>query len=98
MAVPHANRVLSHLFDIRNIIGALLAIYGVVLTIVGIAPGVLRTHADPAAAANRSDLYVGTDANWWVGLVLVGVAAGFFVWALVRPLRADEVASIDTPE
>jgi H+/Cl- antiporter ClcA len=98
MAVPHANRVLSHLFDIRNLIGALLAIYGVVLTIVGFAPGMLRSHADPAASANRSDLYVGTDANWWVGLVLVGVAAGFFVWALVRPLRADDVASTDTPE
>ncbi len=91
MAVPHQNRVLSHLFDIRNIIGALLAIYGVVLTVAGFAPGVLRDHADPAATTNRSDLYVGTDANWWVGLILLAVAAGFFGWALLRPLRADEV-------
>jgi H+/Cl- antiporter ClcA len=98
MAVPHTNRVLSHLFDIRNIIGALLAIYGVVLTIAGFAPAVLRAHSDPAAAGNRSELYIGTDANWWVGLVLLAVAAGFIVWALVRPLRADEVAATDTPE
>ncbi|WP_319446749.1 MULTISPECIES: hypothetical protein [unclassified Mycobacterium] len=98
MAVPHTNRVLSHLFDIRNIIGALLAIYGVVLTIAGFAPAVLREHSDPAAAANRGDLYIGTDANWWVGLFLLVVAAGFIGWALVRPLRADEVAATDTPE
>jgi hypothetical protein len=29
---------MRHLFDIRNIIGALLGIYGVVLTIAGFAP------------------------------------------------------------
>ena len=33
---------LTHLFDIRNVIGALLAIYGVILTIAGFAPGLLR--------------------------------------------------------
>jgi hypothetical protein len=98
MAVPHTNKVLSHLFDIRNIIGALLAIYGVVLTIAGFAPGVLRDHADPAAAANRSDLYIGTEANWWVGLILLAIAAGFFIWAAARPLRADEVAKTDAKE
>ena len=90
MAVPHTNGVLARLTDIRNIIGALLAIYGVVLTIAGFVPAVLRDHSDPAAAANRSDLYVGTDANWWVGLVLLAIAVGFFVWAVVRPLRVDE--------
>jgi H+/Cl- antiporter ClcA len=98
MAVPHQNRVLSHLFDIRNIIGALLAIYGVVLTIAGFAPAVLRAHSDPAATTNRSDLYIGTAANWWVGLFLLVVAAGFIVWALVRPLQSDEVATTDTSE
>jgi H+/Cl- antiporter ClcA len=92
------RKTVSRLFDIRNIIGALLAIYGVVLTIAGFAPAVLRAHSDPAAAGNRSELYIGTDANWWVGLVLLAVAAGFIVWALVRPLRADEVAATDTPE
>ncbi|MDX1888716.1 hypothetical protein [Mycolicibacterium sp. 050158] len=97
MAVPHTNRVLSHLFDIRNVIGALLAIYGVVLTVAGFVPAVLPDHADPAAASNRSDLYVGTDANWWVGLILLAVAVAFFVWALVRPLRGDEVRTSEPP-
>jgi hypothetical protein len=98
MAVPHTNRVLSHLFDIRNIIGALLAIYGLVLTIAGFAPAILRDRSDPAAAANTNDLYIGTDANWWVGLIMLGIAAGFFIWAWVRPLRADEVAPGEAPD
>jgi hypothetical protein len=79
-----------HLFDIRNIIGALLGIYGALLSVAGFAPGILRHHDNPAAAGNRTDLYVGTDANWWVGLILLGVAITFFVWALLRPVRADE--------
>jgi H+/Cl- antiporter ClcA len=97
MTAPQANRVLAKLFDIRTIIGALLAIYGVVLTIAGFLPAVLREHSDPAAAGNRSDLYIGTDANWWVGLIMLAVAAGFIVW-LVRPLPLDDVAVTDNPE
>ena len=34
---------MRHLFDVRNIIGALLGIYGVVLTIAGFVPG-LQHH------------------------------------------------------
>lgn len=98
MTAPQSKRVLSQLFDIRNIIGALLAIYGVVLTVAGFAPAILRDHDDPAAAGNRSDLYVGTDANWWVGLILLAVAAGFVIWALVRPLKVEEVAAEDISE
>jgi hypothetical protein len=80
---------LSHLFDIRNVIGALMAIYGVVLTIAGFAPGLLRER-DKGASNNPVDLYFGTDANWWVGLALIGVAVVFFAWAWLRPVRVEE--------
>jgi hypothetical protein len=80
---------LSHLFDIRNVIGALLAIYGVVLTIAGFAPGLLRER-DKGASNNPVDLSFGTDANWWVGLALIGVAVAFFAWAWLRPVRVEE--------
>ena len=80
---------LSHLFDIRNVIGTLMAIYGVVLTIAGFAPGLLRER-EKGAANNPVDLYFGTDANWWVGLALIGVAVVFFVWAWLRPVRVEE--------
>jgi hypothetical protein len=86
---------LTYLFDIRNVIGALLAIYGVVLTIAGLAPGLLREH-DKGATDNAVYLYVGTDANWWVGLALIGAAAVFFVWAALRPVPVEEIASATT--
>ena len=80
------------LFDVRNIIGALLGIYGIVLTIAGFAPGLLGDHHS-AATDNPVDLYVGTDANWWVGLVLIAVSIVFIGWALLRPVKVPE-----TPE
>lgn len=83
---------MRHFFDVRNIIGALLGIYGVVLTIAGFAPALLGHHAK-SSTGNRVDLYVGTDANWWVGLVLIGVAIVFIAWALLRPIKVSE-----TPE
>jgi hypothetical protein len=86
-------KLLRYLFDIRCIIGSLLGSYGVLLTVAGLFPAILGPHNDPAAAGNRVDLYVGTDANWWVGLVLIGVAAGFFAWAVLRPARAGDATS-----
>jgi hypothetical protein len=85
-------RKLSQLFDIRNIIGALLGIYGVVLTIAGFAPALLRKR-DKGASNNPVDLYFGTDANWWVGLALIGVAVVFLAWAWLRPVRVEETAA-----
>jgi hypothetical protein len=80
---------LSHLFDIRNVIGALLAIYGVALTVAGFAPGLVRER-DKGAGNNPVDLSFGTDANWWVGLALIGVAVAFFAWAWLRPVRIEQ--------
>jgi hypothetical protein len=83
---------LSYLFDIRNVIGLLMAIYGVVLTIAGFAPALLRER-EKGARDNPVDLYFGTDANWWVGLALIVVAAVFFAWAALRPVPVEEIAS-----
>jgi uncharacterized membrane protein len=91
MTRPHTTTALVRLFDIRTIVAALLAVYGLLLTIAGLVPAVLRPHEDKAAAANRVQLYIGTDANWWVGLILLGVAAVFFTWAVLRPVPVEEV-------
>jgi hypothetical protein len=82
---------MRHLFDVRNIIGSLLGIYGIVLTIAGFAPGLLGDHHS-AATDNPVDLYVGTDANWWVGLALIAVSIVFIGWALLRPVKVPETA------
>ena len=80
---------MRHFFDVRNIIGALLGIYGVVLTIAGFVPALLGDHRS-SATDNPVDLYVGTDANWWVGLALIGVSIVFIAWALLRPVKVPE--------
>jgi hypothetical protein len=84
--VSTPSKPIARIFDIRNIIGALLAIYGALLTLAGLAPGLLAPRDDATSAGNTVDLYVGTDANWWVGVVLLAVAAVFFVWAALRPI------------
>lgn len=65
-------------FDIRNIIGALMGVYGVILTLAGL----LGEH-EPAKTG-------GVNANLWTGLALVVVAVAFIAWARVRPIVVPE--------
>ena len=69
-AAPHR----AGLFDIRNIIGALMAVYGVILTLAGL----LGEH-EPEKTG-------GVNANLWTGLALLGVGAFFILWARIRPI------------
>jgi hypothetical protein len=62
------------LLDIRNIIGALLGIDGLILLLVGI-------FGDA-----EEDKTGGVNANFWAGLVLVVMGAIFLVWARLRPV------------
>ena len=60
--------------DIRNIIGALLGIYGVVLVLAGL--------LGDQAGQESDDL----NANLWAGLALLLGAAVFITWARLRPI------------
>ncbi|MEJ7795946.1 MAG: hypothetical protein WKF50_10375 [Nocardioides sp.] len=64
--------------DIRNVIGALLSIYGVILTAMG-----LFADAEPDKTGD-------INANLWAGLVLLVAGAGFLVWARVKPVVVPE--------
>jgi hypothetical protein len=67
-------------FDIRNIIGTLLGIYGIALLLAGIFADI------------ESEKTGGVNANLWTGLALAVAAAIFLVWARVRPIVVpDEV-------
>ena len=67
------------LFDIRNIVGALLTIYGVVLLIASFGTSdVQKARAD------------GVNANLWVGLAMTVVGLLMIVWAVTRPIVVDE--------
>jgi hypothetical protein len=65
--------------DIRNIIGGLLGVYGVILVLMGI------------FGDQESDKTGGWNANLWAGLALVVVAAVFLTWARLKPLVVPAV-------
>lgn len=67
-------------FDIRNVIGALLLIYGVVLVFMG-----LFTTSDEELA-KADDL----NANLWTGLLILLVGLFFVGWAKLRPIVVDD--------
>ena len=62
------------IFDIRNIIGALLGIDGLIILFVGI-------FGDA-----EEDKTGGVNANLWAGLCLVVMSAIFLGWAWLRPV------------
>jgi hypothetical protein len=62
-------------FDIRVVIAALIAIYGLVLTILGII-------ADPKEV-DKAD---GININLWGGIAMLVFAAVFVLWARLRPI------------
>lgn len=63
-------------FDIRVFIGALIGIYGVVLVLAGL----FGTSDSQLAKSDNLNI------NLWAGLGMVAVAAGFFLWARLRPV------------
>ncbi|HEY8372941.1 MAG TPA: hypothetical protein VIL00_09385 [Pseudonocardiaceae bacterium] len=68
------------LFDLRWIIALTFAIYGVVLTVLGIG---FTSQADLDKAA-------GVNINLWTGLALLGATVFFGVWAWLRPLTVPQ--------
>jgi drug/metabolite transporter (DMT)-like permease len=68
------------LLDLRRIIGGVLALYGVVLTVVGL----VSSHAQKVKAA-------GENVNLWTGIALIVAGALFLVWSFTRPLVPDDL-------
>jgi hypothetical protein len=62
------------IFDIRNIIGALLAVDGLILLLAGL------------FADTEEEKTGGINANLWSGLALLVVGIAFLAWARVRPV------------
>ena len=72
--------------DIRNIIGALLGVYGVILLVMGI-------FGDP-----EDDKTGDVNANLWAGHALNIVSVVFIAWARLRPIRVPERSSEESAD
>lgn len=81
MAERKSRFQIASAFDIRTIIGALLAIYGLILTFLGL-------FNTSQAELDKAD---GFNVNLVNGLILLGVAALFIAWAVVKPLVVEDV-------
>jgi len=77
------RRHTAGILDIRNIIGALLGIYGVILVLMGL-------FGDQEGEKTGD-----VNANLWAGLAMAVVAVGFIVWAKWRPVRVPESPNSD---
>ncbi|MDO5730936.1 hypothetical protein [Corynebacterium sphenisci] len=75
---PRAGRRAAGAIDIRNVIGLLLALYGVVLLLSAM---LLDPGLNPDTGLPKEPMY-----NTWAGVALVVVAAAFFLWAKLRPI------------
>ena len=64
-------------FDIRNFIGTLLGLFGLILVIMGL----VAFSPDEAAKTD------GMNANLWAGLVMLVVGVLFVVWTKLDPIR-----------
>ena len=75
---------MASLFDLRMVIGGLLALYGVILTVMG----VFASEASKAKSA-------GININLWAGVVILAGGAIFLAWARLRPLRTEDLKESD---
>jgi hypothetical protein len=65
------------LFDLRWILAFLFAVYGIVVTLMG-----LFANAKTYTASGQN---VGVNVNLWTGIPMLVLAILFAVWALLRP-------------
>ena len=64
----------ARIFDLRRIIGGLFVVYGVIVTIAGI--------ADDQAAIDKAQ---GVNINLWTGIAMLILGVFFLVWLKLRP-------------
>jgi membrane-bound ClpP family serine protease len=73
-----AEKKTAGAFDIRNVLGGLLGIYGIILLVLA------------AFGPLEEDKTGGVNANLWVGIVLVVAAVVFLGWARLRPVVVED--------
>ena len=72
------NNQTAGAFDIRNVIGGLIGLYGVILTLMGL------------FGDEEGDKTGDVNANLWAGLVMLAFGIAFVLWARLRPVRVED--------
>ena len=76
----------SRLFDLRQMIGSLFVVYGVLLTI--------YSFFDSQAEIDKA---AGIHLNLWLGVSMLVVGLMFFAWARLLPQKLPEAAEPTKP-
>lgn len=76
------------LFDIRTIVGGLLAAYGVILIVVAV------TYDSTFQRMKTG----GIDVNLWAGIGMLAAGIVFFAWVRLRPVRRPDQVPDNTSE
>jgi hypothetical protein len=74
------NNQTAGAFDIRNVIGGLVGLYGLILTLMGL------------FGDEEGDKTGDVNANLWAGLIMLVFGIAFLLWARLRPVVVEDVA------
>ena len=83
---PATEKHTAGALDIRNIIGGLLGVYGVILVLMGL------------FGDQELDKTGDVNANLWAGLALVLVSAVFMTWARLKPIVVPDHVEPPDPD
>lgn len=72
-----ATKQTAGAFDIRNVIGGLIGLYGVILTLMGL------------FGDKEGDKTGDVNANLFAGLAMLAFGIGFALWARLRPVVVE---------
>ena len=72
-------------FDIRNVIGGLIGLYGLILTLMGL------------FGDEEGDKTGDVNANLWAGLMMLVFGIAFLAWARLRPVVVPPEEEIERP-
>ena len=78
-----ATKQTAGAFDIRNVIGGLIGLYGVILTLMGL------------FGDEEGDKTGDVNANLFAGLAMLAFGIGFALWARLRPVVVEVDESAD---
>lgn len=80
-----ADSSVARAFDVRRVIGGLFAVYGVIVTVIGL--------TDSSAEIGKAQ---GIRINLWTGLAMLAFGGLMLLWHWLRPAEAPQPPAADS--